>query len=77
MMPVLNRYHSVKESGCLLSVPFTSLADYLWLLRACCDSLSKCGSNALIYLAAAVSDFYIPTENMVSLIKFVILTNEN
>ncbi|KAL0271076.1 UNVERIFIED_CONTAM: hypothetical protein PYX00_008293 [Menopon gallinae] len=64
MMPVLMRYNAVKKSGCLLSISFTTLSDYLWLLRACCDSLSKCGNRALIFLAAAVSDFYIPTENL-------------
>lgn len=44
----------------LLSIPFTSLASYLWLLRATSQLLAATPSPALLYLAAAVSDFYIP-----------------
>nr|CAD7194825.1 unnamed protein product [Timema douglasi] len=61
---VLLRYQSVKETGRLLCIPFTSLADYLWLLRAVSESLADLGPRALLYLAAAVSDFYIPANEM-------------
>nr|CAD7429899.1 unnamed protein product [Timema monikensis] len=64
VLPILLRYQSVKETGRLLCIPFTSLADYLWLLRAVSESLADLGPRALLYLAAAVSDFYIPANEM-------------
>ncbi|KAH8023115.1 hypothetical protein HPB51_010899 [Rhipicephalus microplus] len=48
----------------LLQISFTSLTDYLFLLKACAVALRPLGSRALLYLAAAVSDFYVPPENM-------------
>eukprot|EP00928_Gymnodinium_smaydae_P040419 TRINITY_DN27413_c0_g2_i1.p1 TRINITY_DN27413_c0_g2~~TRINITY_DN27413_c0_g2_i1.p1 ORF type:complete len:310 (+),score=63.12 TRINITY_DN27413_c0_g2_i1:64-993(+) len=55
---------SEKFAACeerLLSVPFTSVDEYLELLRAACCALSKAGPRALLLLAAAVSDFYVPS----------------
>jgi len=46
-----------KFSGDLLKIPFSSLSSYLWLLRGSCRVLPP---GSLLYLAAAVSDFYIP-----------------
>ena len=43
-----------------LSIPFTSVVDYLFLLREASLALAPAGRRALLYLAAAVSDFYIP-----------------
>ncbi len=48
----------------MLEVHFTSLSDYLWLLRAVCQLLAPFGSRAMLYLAAAVADFYIPAGKM-------------
>ena len=45
-------------------VTFGSVSEYLFLLRAACELLSPCGVNALLYLAAAVSDYYLPYEAM-------------
>ena len=45
-------------------VSFTSLADYMWYLRLICERIGSFGPRALIYLAAAVSDFYIPASEM-------------
>ena len=42
------------------------MSDYLFLLRASAEALSPFGSYAMFYLAAAVSDFYIPENEMVS-----------
>ncbi|XP_021940317.1 phosphopantothenate--cysteine ligase isoform X2 [Zootermopsis nevadensis] len=64
VLPVLTRYKSAKEAGHLLCISFTSLSEYLWLLRAACECLASFGSRALLYLAAAVSDFYIPSNQM-------------
>jgi hypothetical protein len=42
------------------------LFEYLWLLRTVCERLGKngIGSRAMLYLAAAVSDFYIPKDQV-------------
>ncbi|GLG92653.1 Phosphopantothenate--cysteine ligase [Gryllus bimaculatus] len=64
VLPILQQYQAVKNSQQLLCVGFTSLADYLWLLRAACELLTPFKTRALLYLAAAVSDFYIPSHQM-------------
>ncbi|KAM4704201.1 phosphopantothenate--cysteine ligase [Rhinophrynus dorsalis] len=61
---VLQEYHNMKDSGSLLPVEFNTLSDYLHLLQAAAQALSPLGSNAMFYLAAAVSDFYIPASEM-------------
>nr|SVE74257.1 EOG090X085T [Daphnia barbata] len=48
----------------LLMISFNTLADYLWLLQATAQKMQILGPLALLYLAAAVSDFYIPTSQM-------------
>ena len=50
------------EEGRLLSVPFRTVEEYLGKLQLCSESLKDSRSLALLYLAAAVSDFYIPRE---------------
>lgn len=64
LLPILKNYQEVMSSGKLLSIPYVSLSDYLWLLRGACDALSSLNGKALLYLAAAVSDFYIPLDKM-------------
>ncbi|XP_076455635.1 phosphopantothenate--cysteine ligase-like [Babylonia areolata] len=64
LLSVLQQYESAKSKRRLLSVSFTSLGDYLHLLRATCRLLAPLGSRAMLYLAAAVSDFYIPADKM-------------
>eukprot|EP00440_Ansanella_granifera_P055554 gb/GFBE01060220.1/.p1 GENE.gb/GFBE01060220.1/~~gb/GFBE01060220.1/.p1 ORF type:complete len:329 (+),score=76.03 gb/GFBE01060220.1/:1-987(+) len=48
----------------LLAVGFTTIFEYLFLLRECCQSVAQAGSAALVLLAAAVSDFYVPEVEM-------------
>ncbi len=48
-------------------IRYVSLHEYLLLLRFITGQLSAFGPNAVIFSAAAVSDFYIPTEEMVNL----------
>nr|CAG4647156.1 EOG090X085T [Megafenestra aurita]SVE92464.1 EOG090X085T [Megafenestra aurita] len=48
----------------LLMVSFNTLSDYLWLLQATAQEMHILGSMALLYLSAAVSDFYIPASQM-------------
>ncbi|XP_018967897.1 phosphopantothenate--cysteine ligase [Cyprinus carpio] len=61
---VLKRYQAVKAAGLLLPVEFNTLSEYLHLLKAAAQALSSIGSKAMFYLAAAVSDFYIPAYEM-------------
>ena len=44
----------------LLEIPFTTVQEYLEGLEFLCRNLSQHQGKSLIYLAAAVSDFYIP-----------------
>ncbi|KAM8927435.1 phosphopantothenate--cysteine ligase [Pelodytes ibericus] len=64
IVQVLQDYHNMKGSGRLLPIEFSTLSDYLHLLLAAAKALSPLGSNAMFYLAAAVSDFYIPASEM-------------
>lgn len=61
---VLKRYQEVKENQLLLPIEFNALSEYLHLLKAAAQALSTIGSKAMFYLAAAVSDFYIPASEM-------------
>jgi len=48
----------------LLPVPFTTIFEYLFLLREVCCAVSAAGADAMIFLAAAVSDFFVPEGEM-------------
>lgn len=61
--PIMKKYIKAKEANTILTVPFTTLIDYMWLLRGSCMLMNN--KNCLLYLAAAVSDFYIPPNEMV------------
>lgn len=61
--PVLEGYQRAMADGPdrrLLQVGFSTLSDYLFLLKACAVALQPLKARALLYLAAAVSDFYVP-----------------
>ncbi|KAL8601348.1 hypothetical protein ACOMHN_054641 [Nucella lapillus] len=64
LLSVLQRYNAAQSQRRLLSVSFTTLGDYLHLLRATCQLLAPLGTRVMLYLAAAVSDFYIPANMM-------------
>ena len=55
-------YCNYKEN--LFNIPFTALNDYLHWLRAAAEELGKYDQKVVFYLAAAVSDFYIPADQM-------------
>jgi phosphopantothenate-cysteine ligase len=50
----------------LLPISFITIFEYLFLLRDICQNLSVLGTSALVFLAAAVSDFYVPEKEMVT-----------
>ncbi|BFZ22356.1 hypothetical protein BsWGS_25395 [Bradybaena similaris] len=64
LAPVVRDYHKYRDQGMLLVVDFTTLTDYMLLLRDAAQSINTSGCHGVIYLAAAVSDFYIPREQM-------------
>ncbi|KAH6782030.1 phosphopantothenate-cysteine ligase-like protein [Perilla frutescens var. hirtella] len=60
----ISNTHVAASSGTLLKLPFTTIVEYLQILQLISSSMSSLGSSALFYLAAAVSDFYVPWESM-------------
>jgi phosphopantothenate-cysteine ligase len=64
MKTVLDKWSAVKRTDALLVLPFVSITDYLWLLRETAMLMKPLGPSALFYLAAAVSDFFIPSSRM-------------
>lgn len=64
MRDVLRKYRYAKENNRLLLLPFTTIAEYLFELRSLAKLMHPLGSKALFYLAAAVSDFFIPSDRM-------------
>ncbi|PSK34920.1 Phosphopantothenate--cysteine ligase CAB2 [Elsinoe australis] len=65
MADVLGQYRRARKSNLLLLLPFTTVNDYLWSLRGIAQLMTPLSSRALFYLAAAVSDFFIPRRKMV------------
>lgn len=65
MSEVWKKYDHARRTNKLLLVPFVSVNDYLWELREMAFIMRPLGSSALFYLAAAVSDFFIPSDRMV------------
>ncbi|KAK9469681.1 DNA/pantothenate metabolism flavoprotein [Lipomyces arxii] len=60
MLSVLRKYQHAKSQNLLLLLPFTTINQYLHTLRALSEILQPARSRALFYLAAAVSDFFVP-----------------
>ena len=60
LLAALNERSAVLKEGRLLTVPFRSVEEYLGKLQLCAEALQDSQSLAILYLAAAVSDFYIP-----------------
>lgn len=64
MRDVLRKYRTAKQNHMLLLLPFTTVTEYIFELRALANIMRPLGANALFYLAAAVSDFFIPRDRM-------------
>ena len=65
LQTLLGQLQQVRLAGTLLSIPFQSVSSYLHLLRACALALAPLGRHTMAVMAAAVSDFYVPTAQMV------------
>jgi phosphopantothenate-cysteine ligase len=61
---LMAQYQQVQDQDLLLTLEFTSVHDYMRLLRTTAEALNAAGAKGMLYLAAAVSDFYIPWEAM-------------
>ena len=64
MKHVLNQYQSAKRNRMLLLLPFTTVSEYLFGLRSLAVLMQPLAKRAMFYLAAAVSDFFIPQDKM-------------
>jgi phosphopantothenate---cysteine ligase (ATP) len=62
-----NNAHAAETANdCLLSLPFTTLFEYMFLFRDAHCALRAVGTKGMTILAAAVSDFFIPLPLMAS-----------
>ncbi|KAL1968115.1 hypothetical protein VTN77DRAFT_2246 [Rasamsonia byssochlamydoides] len=64
MRDVLRKYRYAKQNNLLLLLPFVTVTEYMFELRSLANLMKPLGANALFYLAAAVSDFFIPRHRM-------------
>lgn len=60
----IEKYHYFKKHRRVFYLPFTTVEEYLEVLELASRCLSPLGSRLITYLAAAVSDFYIPRNMM-------------
>ncbi|KAL2128869.1 hypothetical protein VTI74DRAFT_8556 [Chaetomium olivicolor] len=64
MLHVLRKYREARDRNMLLLLPFVSISDYLHELRSVAQLMRPLGPRGLLYLAAAVSDFFVPPDRM-------------
>jgi len=67
-LPKLSRalklWQEVREKNRFLRVDFTTVDEYIHKLRMISRQLDNVGNNAMLYFAAAVSDFFVPRTEM-------------
>lgn len=64
MRDVLRKYRQARDNNMLLMLPFVTIVDYLHELREIARLMRPLGASGLLYLAAAVSDFFVPPDRM-------------
>jgi phosphopantothenate-cysteine ligase len=64
MLEVWRKYNLATDNNQLLVLPFTTVNQYLFSLKALSKVLDSVGTSAIFYLAAAVSDFFLPNSQM-------------
>ena len=64
MVDVLRKYNAAKRGNKLLLLPFTTITEYLWALKEIATIMRPLGPRGLFYLAAAVSDFFLPKDRL-------------
>ena len=65
MLQVLRQYNEAKRGNKLLILSYVTITEYLWNLREVAQLMKPLGPKAMFYLAAAVSDFFVPQDRMV------------
>lgn len=65
MIAVFRKHSKAKRENTLLILSFVTITEYLWSLREVAKLMQPLGARALFYLAAAVSDFFVPADRMV------------
>lgn len=65
MLQVLRQYNEAKRDNKLLILSYVTITEYLWNLREVAQLMKPLGPKAMFYLAAAVSDFFVPQDRMV------------
>lgn len=71
LAPVLRAYHKSHHgpNPTICSLEFVTVNDYLWLLKELAVIVQPLGKRAMFYLAAAVSDFFLPQSRIVSIAR--------
>lgn len=64
MLEIYQKYQHAREENLLLLLPFTTVNQYLFSLKVISKELHQLQTKALFYLAAAVSDFFLPMSNL-------------
>ncbi|CAI5702971.1 hypothetical protein KXD40_004035 [Peronospora effusa] len=64
VIDAVNGLRKVHATNTLLTLPFTSVYDYFFMLRMVATCVKPWKERALFLLAAAVSDFYIPEPDL-------------
>ncbi|KAI8639501.1 DNA/pantothenate metabolism flavoprotein [Parasitella parasitica] len=64
MHELLTKYNEAKKNNRILMLDFVTLPEYLFKLQAGSKILARLERKAMYYLAAAVSDFFIPSQKM-------------
>ncbi|KAG8694479.1 hypothetical protein FRC08_008463 [Ceratobasidium sp. 394] len=61
---VLAAYQEVHRANTLHTLTFVTVNDYLYLLRGISHAMGSVGRSGMYYLAAAVSDFFVPRKRL-------------
>ena len=64
MLGVLRKYNAAKNENKLLLLSYTTISEYLWELKELAMLMRPLGPKALFFLAAAVSDFFLPKDRL-------------
>ena len=72
--PVLPRLRLLQRHTLFVPIPFESVFDYLCYLREVCVALRVAGLSAMLCLAAAASDFYLPPYHLTLLHEAYLLS---
>lgn len=64
MHKTITKYRKARQESRILLLDFVTLSDYLFKLQSGTRILARLQQKVMYYLAAAVSDFFIPSQKM-------------